>query len=189
MKYELLSEDHQSYAVNPIIAHALFYVQYIEELGSGTVDIFNICKATGLQPPVFDIDAQHFMVTVYRPKFDEQGNRVSPSAEVTAKPEEVKAKTKEVKAKTEEVKAKPAFEVVLKAYRKDLRETCSNVWACLASDSNITQREIAVRLKISESSVLSAMNALQEVGLLGKTGYGKGRTWIVRTTPNEETGK
>ena len=71
------------------------------------------------------------MVTVYRPKYDEQGNRVSPSAEVKAKPEEVKAKP-------EEVKAKLAFEVFLKAYRKDLRETCSNVWTCLASDSNIT---------------------------------------------------
>ena len=189
MKYELLSEDHQSYAVNPIIAHALFYVQYIEELGTGTVDIFNICKATGLKPPVFDIDAQHFMVTVYRPTFDEQGNRVSPSEEVKVKNEEVKAKNEEVKAKNEEVKAKPDFEVVLKSYRKDLRETCSNVWTCLASDSNITQREIAVRLNISESSVLSAMNVLQEVGLLGKTGYGKGRTWIVRTTPNEEAGK
>ncbi len=55
MKYELLSEEHQSYAVNPIIAHALFYVQYIEELGTGTVDIFNICKATGLQPPVLTL--------------------------------------------------------------------------------------------------------------------------------------
>ena len=78
------------------------------------------------------------MVTVYRPKYDEQGNRVSPSAEVKAKPEEVKAKPEEVKAKPEEVKAKLAFEVFLKAYRKDLRETCSNVWTCLASDSNIT---------------------------------------------------
>lgn len=169
MKFELLSEDHQSYAVNPIIAHALFYVQYIEELGTGTVDIFNICRDAGLLPPVFDIDAQHFMVTVYRPEFDEQGNRVP--------------------VVSGEVKAKPVFEAVMKNYRKDLRETCSNVWNCLASNSDMTQREIAVRLKISESSVLSAMNALQEVGLLGKTGYGKGRTWIVRTVPDGASGK
>ena len=188
MKYELLSEDHQSYAVNPIIAHALFYVQYIEELGTGTVDIFNICRATGLQPPVFDIDAQHFMVTVYRPAFDDQGNRIPiVTAEVKAKIAEVGPKSAEVKAKPEEVKAKPDFEVVMKGYRKDLRETCSKVWNTLASDSNLTQREIAIRLRISESSVLSAMNALQEVGLLKREGYGKGRIWIIRTMPGEES--
>ena len=61
-------------------------MQYIMELGTGTVDIFNICRATGLHPPVFDIDAQHFWVTVYRPIFDEQGNRIP----IT--PPEVKAK-------------------------------------------------------------------------------------------------
>ena len=53
------------------------YLCYIEELGTETVDIFNICKTTGLQPPVFDIDAQHFMVTVYRPVIDGHGKVAS----------------------------------------------------------------------------------------------------------------
>ena len=180
MKYELLSEDHQSYAVNPIIAHALYYVQYIEELGTGTVDICDICQATGLQPPVFDIDAQHFTVTVYRPAFDEQGNRV-PIASA-----EVKAKTPEVGPKNAEVGPKPDFELIMKNYRKDFRITCANVWECLAADTTISRRAIASRVKIAESSVQSAMNALQEVGLLKREGYGKGRTWIVRTMPGRE---
>ena len=81
MKFEMLSEDHQSYATNPIIAHALFYVKYIEEIGSGTVDMFDLCKATGLRPPEFDIDARHFTVTVYRPEFDEHGNRIPAAGE------------------------------------------------------------------------------------------------------------
>jgi len=194
MKFELLSEYHQSYAVNPIIAHALFYVQYIEELGTGTVDIFNICKATGLCPPVFDIDARHFMVTVYRPEFDVQGNRIAvPSKEVKAYPEEVKAYPEEIKAYPEEVKAYPEevkaypdFELIMRGYRKDLRETCLKVWNCLFEKNDMTQRTIASRLRISESSVLSAMNALQEVGLLERRGYGKGRIWIVRTIPRKE---
>jgi predicted HTH transcriptional regulator len=208
MKYELLSEDHQSYAVNPIIAHALFYVQYIEELGTGTVDIFNICKATGLQPPVFDIDAQHFTVTVYRPIFDEQGNRVpialgevkantsevGPKAtevgvetpEVGVETPEVGPKNTEVGPKTAEVGPKPDFEVIMKNYRKDFRITCAHVWECLAADTTISRRAIASRCKIADSSVQSAMNALQEVGLLKREGYGKGRAWIVRTMPDKE---
>ncbi|MDD6338176.1 MAG: DUF4062 domain-containing protein [Lentisphaeria bacterium] len=193
MKYELLSEDHQSYAVNPIIAHALFYVQYIEELGSGTVDIFNICKATGLQTPVFDIDAQHFMVTVYRPDFDEQGNRVSPSTEVKAKTMEVGRKTTEVGRKTTEVGQKsaevgrkPDFDVIMKDYRKDFRATCASVWDCLSEDNTLPRSNIAHRLTIAESTAQSALNALREVGLLKVEGYGKGRKRFVMIDPLSE---
>ena len=109
MKYELLSEDHQSYATNPIIAHALFYVKYIEELGSGTVDMFDLCKATGLRPPIFDVDARHFTVTVYRPEFDEQGNRIPATVtveEVRVKPEEVGVENPKVGVKDAEGKVK-----------------------------------------------------------------------------------
>ena len=101
MRFEMLAEDHQSYATNPIIAHALFYVKYIEEIGSGTVDMFDLCKATGLRPPTFDIDARHFTVTVYRPEFDEHGNRIPATGE------EVGVKTAEVGVKTTEASPKP----------------------------------------------------------------------------------
>ncbi|MBP5544144.1 MAG: DUF4062 domain-containing protein [Kiritimatiellae bacterium] len=198
MKYEQLATEHPSYATNPIIAHALFYVKYIEELGSGTVDMFDICKETGLQPPAFDIDARHFTVTVYRPVFDEKGNRVSSEidqndtevkvkseevgpkgAEVGPKSTEVKVKTEEVGPKNTKVGPKPDFEVVMRAYRKDFRMTCASVWECLAADSTLSRRSIAFELKIAESSIQSAMNALQEVGLLKREGYGKGRHWII----------
>ncbi len=218
MRFEMLAEDHQSYATNPIIAHALFYVKYIEEIGSGTVDMFDLCRATGLRPPVFDIDARHFTVTVYRPEFDENGNRIPATgeevrvktAEVGVKNPEVKVKGGEVKVKTitngsepitnlveagpkpqeispylEQISPKPDFEIAMKGYRKDLRETCGRIWSCLAANINLTQREIAVQLQISESSVLSAMNALQEVGLLKREGYGKGRKWIVKSSIEE----
>lgn len=115
MRFEMLAEDHQSYATNPIIAHALFYVKYIEEIGSGTVDMFDLCKATGLRPPVFDIDARHFTVTVYRPEFDEHGNRIPATGEeVRVKDAEVGVKTAEVGVKTVEVSTKPQ-EVGVKA--------------------------------------------------------------------------
>ena len=101
MRFEMLAEAHQSYATNPIIAHALFYVKYIEEIGSGTVDMFDLCKAMDLRPPVFDIDARHFTVTVYRPEFDEHGNRIPATGE------EVRVKAVEVGVKTAEVSPKP----------------------------------------------------------------------------------
>lgn len=108
MRFEMLAEDHQSYATNPIIAHALFYVKYIEEIGSGTVDMFDLCKATGLRPPIFDIDARHFTVTVYRPEFDEHGNRIPATGEeVGVKTAEVGVKAAEVGVKTAKVRTNP----------------------------------------------------------------------------------
>ena len=107
MRFEMLAEAHQSYATNPIIAHALFYVKYIEEIGSGTVDMFDLCKAMDLRPPVFDIDARHFTVTVYRPEFDEHGNRIPATGEeVSVKAAEVGVKTAEVRTKAQEVGVK-----------------------------------------------------------------------------------
>ena len=100
---------------------------------------------------------------------------------------EVDPKVTEVGPKVAEVGPKPDFEVIMKGYRKDFRITCANVWDCLASDTTMSRRVIASQLKIAESSVQSAMNALQEVGLLKREGYGKGRIWIVRTMPGEES--
>ena len=124
-------------------------------------------KSTGLRPPVFDVDARHFTVTVYRPEFDEQGLRVPENSE-------------ELGPKTTELGPKPDFEMIMKGHRKDFRMTCANVWSCLVGDRTLSRRAIAVKLKIAESSVQSAMNALQEVDLLAKEGYGKGRVWIVK---------
>ena len=74
-------------------------------------------------------------------------------------------------------------------YRKDFRKTCENVWECLAADATLSRKAIAVQLKIAESSVQSATNALQEVGLLEGKGSGKGKVWYVKTAPNTERSK
>ena len=73
----------------------------------------------------------------------------------------------------------------MKNYRKDFRETCAKVWESLAGDSAVSRREMSVALRIAESSIQSAMNALQEVGLLKREGYGKGRKWIVKSSVEE----
>ena len=205
MKYELLAVDHQSYATNPIIAHALFYVQYIEELGSGTVDIFDICKKTGLRPPVFDIDARHFNVTVYRPIFDEQGQRISvdieevkvKTSEVGVKAEQIGPNNKEPLTKTSEPITKTAEPITNKVWcaenehalsgaRKDLRERAKVIWERLVLNPELTVRELSEAFRFSLASTQGAINLLKESGLLVKIGRTKGSKWITMTFPAEK---
>ena len=214
MKYELLSEDHQSYATNPIIAHALFYVKYIEELGSGTVDMFDLCKATGLRPPIFDIDARHFTVTVYRPEFDEQGNRIPATVEVRVKAEEVGVENPKVGVKDAEGKVKTITkakkpitntaepitktqepitirwclenEKALSGSRKDLRERAKVIWENLVKNPDLTVRELSLMLRYSLAATQGAINALKECGLLVKIGQTKGSKWVVKSLAKDE---
>ena len=172
MKFEMLSVDHQSYATNPIIARALYFVKYIEEVGSGTTDIFEHCASHGLEPPIFEVDARHVSVTVMRPTFDEHGRKVG-------------QKMPEVGAKGTEVGQKVDFGALASVGRKDFRMMCERVFKCLAKDSRMSRRRISQVLGIAESTVQCATNALQEVGLLRREGRGKGSNWIVVPEPSQ----
>ena len=178
MKFEMLSADHQSYATNPIIARALYFVQYIEEVGSGTTDIFEHCASHGLEPPIFEVDARHVSVTVMRPTFDEHGRKVG------QKTSEVGQKNAEVGANGTEVGQKMDFGALASVGRKDFRMMCERVFKCLAKDSRMSRRRISQVLGIAESTVQCATNALQEVGLLRREGRGKGSNWIVAPEPS-----
>ena len=179
MKFEMLSADHQSYATNPIIARALYFVQYIEEVGSGTTDIFEHCASHGLEPPIFEVDARHVSVTVMRPTFDEHGRKVG------QKTSEVGQKNAEVGANGTEVGQKVDFGALASVGRKDFRMMCERVFKCLAKDSRMSRRRISQVLGIAESTVQCATNALQEVGLLRREGRGKGSNWIVVPEPSQ----
>lgn len=61
-----LFSEHSSIPTNPLIAESLFLAQYIEKVGSGTVDIIRICQEVGLPLPKFQIQGGNFVFTVYR---------------------------------------------------------------------------------------------------------------------------
>ena len=193
MRFEMLAEAHQSYATNPIIAHALFYVKYIEEIGSGTVDMFDLCKAMDLRPPVFDIDARHFTVTVYRPEFDEHGNRIPVTGEEVGQKAITKAKEPitniaEPITKTQEpitICWCPENENALSGSRKDLRERAKVIWEHLVKNPDLTVRELSLMLRYSLAATQGAINALKECGLLVKIGQTKGSKWIVKTLASD----
>ena len=60
-----MEPGHSSVPVNPILAVPAFLAGYIEHSGTGTTDIVNYCKRTGLREPEF-IQDEDFRVIIWR---------------------------------------------------------------------------------------------------------------------------
>ena len=105
------------------------------------------------------------------------------------KPPEVGQKTTEVGAETPEVGVEMDFNRLLAANQKDFRGTYKKVWLLLAINPDLPQASIASKLKLPQSSVQSACNALKEIGLLVREGARENGRWVVKTIPNGESNK
>ena len=70
---ESLRKPHSSQPGNPLIAEPLFLTKYIEKAGTGTVDMFDLCRKAGLRPPEFRLDNGFFILTIWRKRPTGQG--------------------------------------------------------------------------------------------------------------------
>jgi len=61
-----LKVEHASFPRNKLIANPLFYAKYIEQLGTGTADIYRRCREAGLAEPSFYHDNTEFVLTIER---------------------------------------------------------------------------------------------------------------------------
>ncbi len=53
LKVEDLKKPHASHPANPTLAAAMYYANYIQQVGSGTMEMVKQCKAHGLPEPEF----------------------------------------------------------------------------------------------------------------------------------------
>ena len=60
-----LRVPHNSVPTNPLLAHAMYLVEYIEKMGTGTLDMIRRCAATGLAEPEFAV-TDGFVATIRR---------------------------------------------------------------------------------------------------------------------------
>jgi predicted HTH transcriptional regulator len=63
---ERLREEHPSLPKNPRIADPLYLVHYIEEAGTGTLDMIGFCRKAELPEPDFEQRGTQFVVTLWR---------------------------------------------------------------------------------------------------------------------------
>ena len=71
LKIDDLLIAHKSIPENPLIARPMFFKGTIEQVGSGTEDIINLCTEMGLKQPEF-IQDSGFKVTLFRKTYTEQ---------------------------------------------------------------------------------------------------------------------
>lgn len=69
-----LTVPHKSLPANPFIADPLFWIGYVDKVGTGTEDIVNLCKAEGLKTPEYHQEEEDFRVVIWRS--DPGGNSV-----------------------------------------------------------------------------------------------------------------
>jgi len=65
LKIDDLLIPHKSIPGNPLIARPMYFNGAIEQVGSGTEDIINLCTEMGLKQPDFKQDSG-FNVVLYR---------------------------------------------------------------------------------------------------------------------------
>ena len=79
---EKLREAHRSVPGNPLLAESLYLTEYIERMGTGTLDMIRRCREAGLAEPEFAV-TDGFVTTVWRPVLP---GRVSGRAESRSGP-------------------------------------------------------------------------------------------------------
>ena len=67
-----LRVPHSSVPTNPLLAHAMYLVEYIEKMGTGTLDMIRRCAAAGLEEPEFAV-TDGFVATIRRSESDFRG--------------------------------------------------------------------------------------------------------------------
>jgi ATP-dependent DNA helicase RecG len=72
LSIEDLKRSHASRPRNKLIAHAFFLIKYIEQWGTGTLRMMEVCRTAGFPEPEFVEMSGDFMVTFHKSRFTEE---------------------------------------------------------------------------------------------------------------------
>ena len=71
LTFEKLRAPHASVPANPLLAESMYLVNYVERMGTGTLDMIRRCVAAGLPEPEFTV-TDVFVARVWRSPLAEQ---------------------------------------------------------------------------------------------------------------------
>ena len=147
-----LYKKHESHAVNPRIARAMYQVKYIETMGTGLTDLLDACKANGLKRPLLEEVPSGFRIVIWRPKAvaNRGGNAQKGSLKSTQK-----------------------------TPQKTLQKTPQKILAAIRANPSVGTQEMADMIGVERSTVARAIAKLKRDGILRRVGPDKGGHWEV----------
>ena len=157
-----LYKKHESHAVNPRIARAMYQVKYIETMGTGLTDLLDVCKANGLKTPLLEEVPSGFRIVIWRPeRADNRGGNAQKS------------------------RRKSMQKGSLKSSLKGSLKSSLKILEILAKEPTCTYDELAEQLSVSRRAITKQIKNLREAGKLRRIGPDKGGHWEVVGMANE----
>ena len=189
---EKLRVPHESVPGNPLLARAMYLVKYIEQMGTGTLDMIERCVEAGLREPEFETSGE-FVTRIRRAALagqpvvftDRTGRGVGIGEEVREGTDVPGEKIAEVREKTREKITIPREEiggVGEKAREKNegtRQKTREKILALVSTDPTITTARMADEIGIGRKGIEWQIRRLKRVGRLERIGPDKGGRWRV----------
>ena len=177
---EKLRVAHPSIPGNPLLAECLYLAEYIERMGTGTLDMIRRCVGVGLPEPEFTADGD-FVTTIRRPL---PGRRVTGEAESPPGPESVNQWGRietEPGEKPHEERSEPREKPGEKGRGDQAarEKTGQKLLGLISREPEITTATLAARVGITRKGIEWQIRALKRAGRLERVGPDRGGHWRV----------
>jgi predicted HTH transcriptional regulator len=164
-----LRVPHESIPGNPLLARAMYLVKYIEQMGTGTLDMIERCGNAGLLEPEFEA-AGEFVIRIRRAALAGQPVVFTDRADVERNSN---ATTQETRGTTQENTQET------RGTTQETRSTRERILALLSTEPEITRRRLAERVGITADGVKYHLTKLRAAGVIQHVGATKAGRWEV----------
>lgn len=171
---ERLRAPHESIPGNPLLARAMYLVKYIEQMGTGTLDMIERCASAGLKEPEFEA-AGEFVTRIRRAAPAGQPVVFTDRADVERYSN---VTTQENRGTTQENTREPRG--TTQENTRESRGTIrGRIVALLRAEPEITRRVLAERLGITVDGIKYHLTRLRAAGVIRHVGATKAGRWEV----------
>ena len=171
---EKLRVPHESIPGNPLLARAMYLVKYIEQMGTGTLDMIERCANAGLKEPEFEA-AGEFVARIRRAALAGQPVVFTDRADVER---HSKITTQEASDTTQENPQEPRG-TTQETAREGRGAIRGRIVALLRAEPEITRRVLAERIGITADGIKYHLTKLRVAGVIRHVGATKAGRWEV----------
>ena len=179
-----LSEIHESYPVNPLIADPLFLTQYAEKAGSGTTDMIDACHRAGLPTPEFRADPHRFVTILYRVAKPMVIDGQKPM--VIANPENGNGRDFEGETAGGEPSKKTMAIGSEKPGAIAKEKSSAKILDAIRRDHTISRKELMAATGLSGPGVDWQIRSLKKAGKLDRVGTTRKGFWVILEEPDKK---